>query len=321
MLKAEEALKEAIVIDRKFYGTNVHPHIAALINNLALVRKEQGKFAEAEVLHLEAFEMKKKMVGPEHRDVAIDLFNLASVARAQNKLTDAESRLRDAIAILRKLGNDDRLLALAIGFLGEVLRDQAKLDEAHQMLSECLAMRRKLLGNDNVEVAYTLLTLATVLDRQGRMAEAEPICRECLAIYEARKPDHWRAFVARSLVGASLLRRRDTPMRNRCCFPATKGANAIAVDRAGNVFVTGYSWDRPGYSDYVTIKYSSSVPPPVNLDFQLLNNELVLSWTNAGFSLQTAPAVTGPFTNFPAATSPYTNPLTAPQQFFRLIGN
>jgi len=61
--------------------------------------------------------------------------------------------------------------------------------------------------------------------------------------------------------------------------------------------------------------------PPTRLAFQKLNNELVLSWTNSGFNLQTAPAVTGPFTNRPAATSPYTNPLTASQQFFRLIGN
>jgi hypothetical protein len=57
------------------------------------------------------------------------------------------------------------------------------------------------------------------------------------------------------------------------------------------------------------------------LGFQLLNNQLVLSWTHGGFNLQSAPAVTGPFTNLPAATSPYNNPLTAPQQFFRLIGN
>jgi hypothetical protein len=49
--------------------------------------------------------------------------------------------------------------------------------------------------------------------------------------------------------------------------------------------------------------------------------KLVLSWTNAGFTLQSAPFVIGPFTNLPAATIPYTNPLTAPQQFFRLIGN
>jgi hypothetical protein len=95
---------------------------------------------------------------------------------------------------------------------------------------------------------------------------------------------------------------------------------SVAVDHAGNVFVTGYptSSDPP---DYLTIKYSSSIPPPVQLDFQLLNNQLVLSWTNAGFNLQTAPAVTGPFANLPAATSPYTNSITGPQQFFQLTSN
>jgi hypothetical protein len=37
--------------------------------------------------------------------------------------------------------------------------------------------------------------------------------------------------------------------------------------------------------------------------------------------LQSAPAVTGTFTNIPDATSPYTNPLSARQQFFRLEGD
>jgi len=60
--------------------------------------------------------------------------------------------------------------------------------------------------------------------------------------------------------------------------------------------------------------------PRVHSDFQTLNNQLVLSWTNAGFNLQSAPAVFGPFTNLPGATSPFTNALTAPQQFFRLKG-
>jgi uncharacterized repeat protein (TIGR03803 family) len=52
---------------------------------------------------------------------------------------------------------------------------------------------------------------------------------------------------------------------------------------------------------------------------------VILAWpTNVagfdftGYTLQTAPALTGTFTNLPAATSPYTNPITGPQQFFRL---
>jgi len=87
-------------------------------------------------------------------------------------------------------------------------------------------------------------------------------------------------------------------------------AKPIALDNIGNVFVTGSP---------VTTKYSSSVPPP-RLDFQLLNNQLVLSWTNAGLTLETAPFVAGPFTNVPSATSPYPTPFIGPQQFFRLKG-
>lgn len=120
------------------------------------------------------------------------------------------------------------------------------------------------------------------------------------------------ATVAYSSAGLPLWTKRYNGSAN-----GDDGAAAIALDRNGNVFVTGDSWNGTNY-DYVTIKYSSSVPPP-HLDFQKLNNQLVLSWTNVGFNLQSAPLATGTFTNIPGATSPYTNSPTAPRQFFRLV--
>jgi len=97
------------------------------------------------------------------------------------------------------------------------------------------------------------------------------------------------------------------------------GATAMAVDRNGNLLITGSSLGTIGY-DCVTIKYSSSLQAP-RLNFQNLNEQVVLSWTNAGFTLQATPVVSGTFTNIPAATTPFTNTLTATQQFFRLIQN
>jgi uncharacterized repeat protein (TIGR03803 family) len=54
-------------------------------------------------------------------------------------------------------------------------------------------------------------------------------------------------------------------------------------------------------------------------------SNVILTWpTNVagfdytGYTLQSAPALTGPFTNLPAATNPYTQTITGPQQFFRL---
>jgi len=71
--------------------------------------------------------------------------------------------------------------------------------------------------------------------------------------------------------------------------------------------------------DWVVIKYS--VLQSIPLSSQKMGDKLVLTWTNSGFNLQSAPTATGTFTNLPGATSPYTNPISGAQQFFRLISN
>jgi hypothetical protein len=93
---------------------------------------------------------------------------------------------------------------------------------------------------------------------------------------------------------------------------------AIGTDGSGNVFVTGFATDSAGGRDYLTIKYSSSIP---YLGFQRIKNQAVLRWTNAAFGLQSGSTVNGTFTNIPGATSPYTNPIIGAQRFFRLKGN
>ena len=60
---------------------------------------------------------------------------------------------------------------------------------------------------------------------------------------------------------------------------------------------------------------------PIPLTWQRIGNNLVLSWSGTGFSLQAAPFPIGPFTNVSSSASPYTNGISGPAKYFRLKSN
>jgi uncharacterized repeat protein (TIGR03803 family) len=65
---------------------------------------------------------------------------------------------------------------------------------------------------------------------------------------------------------------------------------------------------------------TSSVPVPIALNIQRAGQNVILSWNDpsAVFVLQSAPSLTGGFTNVTGAASPFTNGASAPR-FFRLV--
>ncbi|HEV2436936.1 MAG TPA: choice-of-anchor tandem repeat GloVer-containing protein [Verrucomicrobiae bacterium] len=58
---------------------------------------------------------------------------------------------------------------------------------------------------------------------------------------------------------------------------------------------------------------------PITLFYQNIGNAIVYSWNDPSFVLQSAPAVTGTYTNIASATSPYTNSITGVQRYLRLL--
>lgn len=72
--------------------------------------------------------------------------------------------------------------------------------------------------------------------------------------------------------------------------------------------------------DYVVVSGNSlsGGPSPIPLTIQIRGSDAVLSWSDAQFHLQSAPDVTGTYTNVPNATSPHTNTPLDAQKFFRL---
>ena len=100
---------------------------------------------------------------------------------------------------------------------------------------------------------------------------------------------------------------------------STDIATAMCLDAAGNVLVTGYGADPAGGNQFATLKYASSVQ--AYLRIQTTDVGVMLTWTNAGFILQSAPGLDISFRDIPGATSPYSTPTVDSQQYFRLRAN
>jgi sugar lactone lactonase YvrE len=86
----------------------------------------------------------------------------------------------------------------------------------------------------------------------------------------------------------------------------------ISVDKSDNIYVAD--------TQNNTIRIGLA-PGAVPLGMQRVGGQLVLTWTNSAFSLQSAPTANGTYTNSPTAISPYTNSTGSGQQYFRLKGN
>jgi hypothetical protein len=74
------------------------------------------------------------------------------------------------------------------------------------------------------------------------------------------------------------------------------------------------SWATVADSAFAT--YGSIIPPAVTLYSHGVGGQVVLTWTVG--TLQSAPAVTGPYTDITGATSPYALAPSSAQQYFRV---
>jgi uncharacterized repeat protein (TIGR03803 family) len=110
-------------------------------------------------------------------------------------------------------------------------------------------------------------------------------------------------------------------------FTATivAGANSDGANPVAGLCLSGntlYGTAQQGSISGSGTVFSLSLPRP-QLTIIRSGADVILTWpaNAAGFTLQSAPAITGTFTNLPAATNAYTNSIAGSQQFFRLISN
>jgi len=183
--EAETTLRESLAIYKKLHGSESR-EVAVLLDCLAGVLDWTGRLSEAEAMYRDALEIERKLQNPRMADT---LHNLAMALKRQHKTAEAETTMREALALHRNLlGNQHPFTANSLEVLGDVLCDQGKWSEAEPLYREVLAMRRKLFRSDDPTVSSALNDLVTVLVVERKYDEAELIFNEAQAPVVAGQP-------------------------------------------------------------------------------------------------------------------------------------
>jgi tetratricopeptide (TPR) repeat protein len=171
---------------------SINPDDARLLGGIGIALVYAGNYVKAESPLRQALAILEKALGPEHRDVATSLHNLALLYQAQGRYADAEPLYQRALAIQEKvLGPEHPDVATSLLNLALLYRAQSRYADAEPLYQRALAIQEKALGPEHRDVATSLHNLALLYQAQGRYADAEPLYQRALPILEkVLGPEH-----------------------------------------------------------------------------------------------------------------------------------
>ena len=162
-------------------------------------------FAEARALLERAAAIRERVSGPEDRETATSLNNLALLLEIQGDLAGSRRLFERTLAIREKVfGAAHPDTASCLNNLGNVLQQQGDLAGARPLFERALAIYEKVHGAEHADTASCLANLAFVLKAQGDLAGARSHYERALTIFEkVLGPEH--PNVAISLNNLALL--------------------------------------------------------------------------------------------------------------------
>ena len=145
---------------------------------------------DAAAPHLKgALEIRRRLFGEDHQDVASSYADCAYLACYMSKFTEAEELLRTSVTIFDKLGVENSAATAALTSLGLVQWQQMRYREAEAVYEKAYAMARRHDHQPqlaNILYRQALLAMAT----PGNAAKAEQLARQSLALYRQIHGSH-----------------------------------------------------------------------------------------------------------------------------------
>ncbi|MBX7221615.1 MAG: CHAT domain-containing protein [Blastocatellia bacterium] len=155
----------------------------ALFEESAKIRGTQS--LKAMELAKNALELRERLVGPDHPEVAATLNLLAVLAQNQGDFAGAEMYYQRSLAIREKvLGSKDYETGQSLNNLGIFYWEKTDYARAEPLFQQALAIYEAALGADDVLVASVLNNLGLMYTNKGDFEKAEPILQRAVALWE-----------------------------------------------------------------------------------------------------------------------------------------
>jgi tetratricopeptide (TPR) repeat protein/CHAT domain-containing protein len=153
--------------------------------------EQQGKYADALPIAIEALKAAESELGPDDPWVSVPASNLAQVYDVLGRYAEAEPLYQRALQIHEKaFGPENPLVAIDSESLGVLYFRQSQYAKAEPLFERALHIQEKALPPADAGLATYLENLAMNYVDEGKYAEAEPLYERVLPIYEkTRGPD------------------------------------------------------------------------------------------------------------------------------------
>ncbi len=141
-------------------------------------------------------EIRARVLGQRHPDVAASQHHLAAFLAAKAEYAAADSLVREAIRVTEEtLGNNHPRVASIMRTRAEICVEAGKIATADSLVRRALNLHRDALSSDDAEVLLDFGVLGAVLAYEGEYFAAEVILRRVAALGPARLPHNQRALL------------------------------------------------------------------------------------------------------------------------------
>lgn len=154
---------------------------ARLLQTVADIFRELGLLDRATGPQNEALEIRRRLLGEEHRDTLSSIGEMGILLKDQGKLAEAEPHYRAALEGFRRLLGDEHPDSLgARNNMAYLFGRLGNLADAEMHYREALETALRALGEEHSVTLTLMANLASLLKNGGRLAEAEPYYRRAL---------------------------------------------------------------------------------------------------------------------------------------------